>query len=126
MRMQKMVRNVWDNRNEELQNKEESKARQQQHEDLNQRIETIFTRKQQLSNRCMSHNTAIFFKRNKHTVKSMTIKRKNIWVNEAEEILIAYDNQSEEALRFSKYLHFRPHHQPFRLVSFPFQIKSAS
>ena len=94
-----MIKVIWMNRNKKLHNKENSEARNS--------IDDIFAAKHNISNRCMSHNTGTFFKKYKHTVNNMKVKRKQRWMLDSEEMLAAHENQSKGALQFSKYFGFR-------------------
>jgi hypothetical protein len=106
-RIQALVRNMWKRRNKELHEKESCEAKVKEHDQLNEKIDTIFNRKRTVSNRCMTHGAAAYFKKNKDILKKMRIKRKREWVRDAEEILDSLTNQSEQAKRFLKYFQFR-------------------
>ena len=81
-----MVRAIWDNRNNEQHIKETSVSRKGQYDKLDiPHIVTIFAMKQTISNsRCISHNTAIFFRKKKEGVK---VRRKLRWVQKAGDII---------------------------------------
>jgi hypothetical protein len=102
-----MVRNMWKQRNKELHEKESYKAKLQEHTRLNDNIDKIFDRKRSISNQCMTHGAATYFKKKKEHLKRMRIKRKHAWVQDAEEILDSLSNQTEQAQQFLKYFQFR-------------------
>ena len=96
--IQNILRGIWDERNKQLHDKEQSLRNKEQHDALDLRTQDIFWWKNLISNRCMSHTTASYFKTTPARVKRMKLRRKTAWVNDTEEMLDALENLSEEAL----------------------------
>ena len=83
-----MTHHIWKTRNEAIHNKEDSALNKKQHEEFDQEIDNIFRDLPYL--RWMPSSDAAFFKRKKDRVKRYRIKRKELWVAEATQILNAF------------------------------------
>jgi hypothetical protein len=86
--IQDMTHGMWKTRNEAIHNNEDSESNKKQHEELDQEITNIFRDLPYL--RWMPSSDAAFFKRKKEKVKRYRLKRKELWVTEATQILNAF------------------------------------
>ena len=86
--IQDMTHNMWKTRNEAIHNNEDSELNKKQHEELDQEIINIFRDLPYL--RWMPSSDAAFFKRKKERVTRYRLKRNELWVAEATQILNAF------------------------------------
>jgi hypothetical protein len=101
-RVQKIIREMWHNRNDELHRNEESRINRDRHQKLDQQIDTLYSRKAAIHSRLLAIADARYFRRDKRTLKKRRLAQKERWVRDAEDILNKYveDHNTEQVRNF--------------------------
>ena len=100
LQLQSLARRLWETRNAAIHNREDSQCNIQKHQQLNQQIDTIYS-KLPKSLRVFPRSDAAFFQRSKEHVKTYRLKRKELWIEDATRIHDAFlGNLSPEAENF--------------------------
>ena len=100
--IQTMTHTMWKTRNDAIHRKEDSEMNKKRHEDLDKDIDNIFRDLPSL--RTMPTCDAAFFKRGREKIKRYRLRRKELWVVDAAQIVEAfYHNMTPTSEAFLNY-----------------------
>ena len=93
--IQKIVRELWYSRNDELHKNEQSRINKSKSIEYNVMIDNIFARKRTIPTRLLVPADRKYFRRKIQAIKRMRNIRKERWITDAELVLNKYDNENE-------------------------------
>lgn len=91
---QKLLKNIWKQRNEEIHRNEESAENKRKHEELNKKLEEIYKNKKRIPNAYLGQDARIF-RSKEDKIRRMKVKRKERWVQNAEATMSKYKRGNE-------------------------------
>ena len=108
-KVQKLIREMWYGRNEELHNNEQSRANKSKSNEYDSMIVDIMRRKRSIPSSLLAPGDRHYFRRKLNIIQKMRNTRKERWIRDAELILNKYDNEneSEQVRRFREYFMHR-------------------
>ena len=107
--VQRIVREMWYNRNDELHKNEQSRINKERMAESDLKIGNIFERKRGIPLSLIAPGDRKYFRRKIQTIKRMRLVRKERWIRDAELILNKYDteNNTEQIRRFRSFFMHR-------------------
>ena len=107
--VQRIVREMWYNRNDELHKNEQSRINKERMAESDLKIGNIFERKRGIPLGLIASGDRKYFRRQIQTIKRMRLVRKERWIRDAELILNKYDteNNTEQIRRFRSFFMHR-------------------
>ena len=96
-KVQKVVRELWYNRNDELHMNEQSRINKEKSNEINTQIDILLRRKRLIPLGHLAPADRKYFKRKTQNLKRMRNNRKERWAKDAEAILDKYDTENNSA-----------------------------
>jgi hypothetical protein len=108
-KVQRLVREMWYNRNYQLHNNEQSRINRERITENERKIKDIYDRKKKIPLGLFAPGDRKFFRKHIQSIRRMRLISKERWVRDAETVLHKYDteNNIEQIRRFRSYFMHR-------------------
>ena len=105
--IQQLLKHMWTRRCKHMHQTESSQEKMRLNAQVNIKIDEIFHRQRSLNSRILSHEAVSFFQLTKQHIKTRTLRRKQRWIQDAEDILHFMTTLTAQQQQFLAYFKFR-------------------